>query len=121
MSRNWLEEAIPWYFQYYTVSQLEREDTSWFDFLPSMYAACRDESHLRLSVQAAALAGFASYLHAAQLASEAQQVYGAALVALNAALRDSHLVQQDETLAAALTLVIFEVGCHSVSSKVLSY
>ena len=118
MSRNWLEEAIPWYFQYYTISRMEWEETSWFDFLPQMYAACRDESHLRLSVQAAALAGFASFLHAAQLAAEAQQVYGAALVSLNAALRDSQLVQQDETLAAALTLVIFEVCIHIRSIKI---
>ena len=78
-----------------------------------MYMVSQERAHLRLAVEAAALAGFANYLHAPQLAAEAQSVYGAALIALNAALRDSQLAQQDETLASALTLVIFEVCLQS--------
>ena len=110
ISRNWSEEAIPWYFRYYTIVNTESAEMSWFEFVPRMYTMSRDETPLRLSVQAASLAGFANYLRATRLAAEAQQVYGAALIALNAALRDNALAQEDETLAAALTLVIFEAS-----------
>ena len=75
-----------------------------------MYATSEAESHLRLAVEAAAIAGLANYCGAVQLAPEAQRVYGSALIALNSALRDDHLARRDDTLTAALTLVIFEVG-----------
>lgn len=116
VSRNWLDEAIPWYFRYYIIARTELGEACWFDFLPHMYATAHDESHLRLAIQAAAFAGFANYLGATQLASEAQEVYGSALIALNAALRDNNLAQQDETLTAALTLVMFEVCVLNLAS-----
>lgn len=77
-----------------------------------MYVAAQERSPLRMAVQAASLAGYGSYFRATQLSAQAQEVYGSALNALNSHLTDSRLAVQDDTLAAALTLVMFEVRRH---------
>jgi len=79
-----------------------------------LYAETWEQLALSLSLQAAASAGLANHTHNTSLASQAQEMYGSALIALNVALQDNIVAREDGTLAAALMLVMYEVRQHCV-------
>ena len=65
-------------------------------------------------MRAVSLAGFSNYVGLNSLACDARKAYSAALVSLNKALRSLDKVKLDQTLAAVLILMVFEVSLPSI-------
>ena len=68
------------------------------------------ESAFALSIKATAMASLATRPHSKALISRANIHYAKAICTLNAALRDPVMAYQDSTLAAVITLGLYEVG-----------
>jgi hypothetical protein len=97
----------------------ENQEAEWLNFLPTMYQESAKGSHLRMAVDAAALAAYSNYFKVSDMTSDSRKAYGAALTSLNIALQDQTEAKLDQTLTAVLNLLIFEVR-HSNGSNVRS-
>lgn len=79
-------------------------------YLPSLYAQCRDDasSCLRWAVDATALITLGNEAKVPSLAIKARKSYGMALQGLRQALQSRSQAIQDETFAAVVLLSLFE-------------
>jgi hypothetical protein len=80
-SRNRQSEVLPLYFASYTIQPMpkENQEAEWLNFLPIMYQESAKGSHLRMAVDAAALAAYSNYFKVYDMTSDSRNAYGAAL------------------------------------------
>jgi hypothetical protein len=80
------------------------------DYLPSLYPTCRlgDDDALSSAITTASFATFARRTGRRAYMNRAAQIYGLALIRVNAALRDLATAVLDQTLASILLLAVFE-------------
>lgn len=113
---TWEERAVCYFFdQYTTFGEAGGDCINHLQYLPSLYALCRDteqngspSSCLRRAVDATALVSLGNEAKAPALTVKARKNYGMALRELREALQSRSLAVQDETFAAVVLLSLFE-------------
>ncbi|KAL4933539.1 putative C6 transcription factor [Aspergillus undulatus] len=114
---TWEERSLAYFFDQYTSGDDPDEAMSYLSFLPSLYAACRDDrsgsedpasSSMRLAVDATALMTLSSHVNAPPLVLRAREYYGKALRGLQQALATQSQAVKDETFATMVLLALFE-------------
>lgn len=112
---TWEERAICYFFDQYTTFGDTGDCVNHLQFLPSLYALCRENereglpsSCLRWAVDATSLITLGNEAKIPSLAVKARQSYGMALRGLRQALESRSQAVQDETFAAIVLLSLFE-------------
>ncbi|KAL4801486.1 hypothetical protein BDV18DRAFT_149037 [Aspergillus unguis] len=114
---SWEERALCYFFDQYTSGDDPDEAMSYLSFLPSLYAACRENENgadsptsscLRLAVDATAFMTLSNHVNAPPLVLRARQFYGRALRGLQEALTTQTQAVKDETFATMVLLALFE-------------
>ncbi|PYI08277.1 Zn(II)2Cys6 transcription factor [Aspergillus sclerotiicarbonarius CBS 121057] len=111
---TWEEKAICYFFDQYTICDTTG-GVGHLGFVPSLYAACRDQSSsdpasssLRLAVDATALMALSNRVKAPEIVAQARNRFGLALRRFQEALDLPVEAVKDETFATLVILSMFE-------------
>ncbi|RAK97199.1 putative C6 transcription factor [Aspergillus ibericus CBS 121593] len=111
---TWEEKAICYFFDQYTICDTTG-GVGHLGFVPSLYAACRDQnainpasSSLRLAVDATALMALSNRVKVPGILMQARNRFGLALQRLQDALDQPVEAVKDETFATLVILSLFE-------------